>query len=132
MALDIDYLALRFARGVDSHTLPPWLPALTVNGRIVLHRGLTRRQERWYGAHELYHAIYGGIDQRPYIGTNDPMLAIEEAAADAFRDDILMPAAEMLDALEAGLTPDEWRFQFGLPLRVIEARARKVLELWAA
>lgn len=70
-------------------------------------------------------------DCYPWLA-GDPRLAIVEAAADAYRDDLVMPAAEVLDALEDGLTAEEWALRFGLPWRVLAGRVERVLRLWAA
>lgn len=132
MLPDLDFLALRFARGIDADQLPHSIPALTIDRRIVLARGLTRFEERWHAAHELFHALESGPDQRPLIGTGDPVLAAEEAAADAFRDDLLMPARAVLDALSDDLTPEEWEMAFGVPIGLLAARAGRIRALWAA
>lgn len=114
LPVDIDILAMRFARGIDIDDLPGDWPALTINGRIILRRGLARCDERWHGAHELYHAIMGGSDQRPYMGTKDPVLTVEEAAADRFRFEILVPGWELIERLEAGEAIEELAIDYGL------------------
>lgn len=128
--LDIDAVALRFTRGVDIDDLPPWLPALTINRRIVLNRGLTRCEERWHGAHELGHIVLGHGDQRPLIGTNDPVLAADEAAADAFRLAIVAPRWELIEKLEAGDDIEELAVDYGLTIEHMKEAAEAAYADW--
>lgn len=130
LPIDIDAVALRLAHGIDSDQLPAGLKALTVDDQIILDRSLCRWEERYAGGHELRHAM-DRDDVFPWLD-GDPRLAIVEVAANQFRDDLLMPAGDVLDALQEDWSAEEWETAFGLPIDILAARARAVLRLWAA